>query len=58
MKKLANVMKFVVAAEMVALFVFTTHSAWDIALLCFAQYAIFFPIDASVIINNVKALKE
>jgi len=55
MKNLANVMKFVVGIEMALFFGFTDKAAMEIVILCLAQYAVFFPVDASVIIKNIKA---
>ena len=56
MKLVANVMKFVIATEMGVLFWFD-KAAVDIILICLAQYAMFAPVDASILIKNIKGIK-
>ena len=55
MKNAANVMKFVIAVEMALLFwLLPEKGAMDIITICLAQYAVFAPVDVSMIIKNIK----
>lgn len=58
-KAVANWMKVIVGVEMIALFIFLpSRPPLDVVLICLAQYAIFFPVDASLIIGNLKKTQE
>lgn len=56
-KDFANWMKLAIVLEMLALFVFTEKGAWDVVTICLAQYAIFLPVDASMVIRTLKGVK-
>lgn len=59
MKHFANAAKILIAMEMGLMFVFlTTRPAMDIVLICIAQYALFLPVDASILITNLKKAVE
>ncbi len=54
-KQIANWVKILIVIEMAVLFVvLPDKSVWDIIFICIAQYAVFAPIDASLIIKNIK----
>lgn len=58
-KSIANWMKLIVGLEMLALVIFVpSRPALDIILIGLAQYAIFFPVDASIIIGNLKKVES
>lgn len=56
-KEFANWMKLAIVLEMLALFVFTDKPVWDIIILSLAQYAVFLPVDASMVIRTLKGVK-
>lgn len=54
-KNAANFAKVIVAVEMAVFFVATPdRTALDILTLCLGQYAVFAPVDVSMIIKNIK----
>lgn len=54
-KAFANWLKVFIVIEMTALFFFLPdRSAIDIASIGLAQYGLFFPVDLSIIIKNIK----
>lgn len=54
-KHFANWVKFAIVIEMAIMFIFMpTRAAWDIIQIGLCQYALFFPVDASIIIKNIR----
>ena len=57
-KVVANFAKVAVAIEMGCLFWFLpSREAWEIIVLCLAQYAVFAPVDVSLVIKAIKGVK-
>lgn len=55
MKRIANIAKVVIAIQMTFMFILLPdRTATEIVILCLSEYAIFAPIDASVLIKNIK----
>lgn len=54
-KHIANFAKVIVAVEMAFMFLFLGgRSAWDIIQICLCQYALFSPVDVSLIIKSIR----
>lgn len=54
-KHLANFAKVAVAVEMGVMFwLLPERSAMDVLILCLGQYSVFTPVDASMLIKNIR----